>query len=81
MASKTTANGSSMSFPTATMIFCSIVSAFISGGSFWLIKYWPLPQSVEPYFGFDVGCIWGAVIGAVFGFILGFLTDERHFAE
>ncbi len=71
-----------LSFPTTAMIVISIVSALIVGLSFEVIKVWPQPQSVEPYFGFfDGGWMWGACIGGVSGFVLGFLTDDRHFMD
>lgn len=80
MAKKTeTSHG--LSKPVAAMIIMAILGALVSGGSFELIKHWPLPQSVEPYFGWEIGWVWGLCAGGVFGFILGFITDDRHFTK
>jgi uncharacterized membrane protein len=76
-ASKATKSGSS--FPVAAMIVIALVAAVVSGASFWIIKYWPLPASVAPYFGFKIGAIWGLVVGAVSGLVLGFCTDDNNF--
>lgn len=74
-------NENGLSLPTGAMIIVGVVSALVVGFSFEVIKVWPLPVSVEPYFGFDVGWVWGAAVGGLFGFILGYLTDDRHFIE
>ncbi|MBZ0188661.1 MAG: hypothetical protein K8F91_20615 [Candidatus Obscuribacterales bacterium] len=70
---------SGMNFPINAMLVMAVLGALVSGFSFEIIKYWPLPVSVEPYFGFEIGWIWGATVGAVTGLVLGYLTDERHF--
>ncbi len=49
--------------------------------SFEVIKHWPLPVSVAPYFGWKMGALWGLVVGAVSGLVLGFCTDDSHFDE
>jgi hypothetical protein len=46
-----------------------------------VIRVWPQPASVAPYFGGRIGLIWGLVVGALFGLILGYLVDDAHFAE
>ncbi|HND08367.1 MAG TPA: hypothetical protein PKN86_22465 [Candidatus Obscuribacter sp.] len=69
------------SLPVAAMFYMAVFSALIVGGSFEVIKYWPLPVSVVPVMGFKGGAIWGAVAGGLFGLILGFVTDEKHFEE
>jgi len=76
-ASKATKSGSS--FPVAAMIVIALVAALVSGTSFWIIKYWPLPASVAPYFGFKMGALWGLIVGAVSGLVLGFCTDDSNF--
>ena len=68
-----------LTFPTQAMCVMAIFSAIIVGASFEVIKFWPQPQSVEPYFDWTVGWIWGAVMGGFSGFVLGFLTDDNHF--
>jgi len=73
------ARKSGSSFPLAAMIVIALVSALVAGGSFWIIKYWPLPASVAPYFGFKTGALWGLVVGAVSGLVLGFCTDDTNF--
>ncbi|HEY9678123.1 MAG TPA: hypothetical protein V6C76_08935 [Drouetiella sp.] len=67
--------------PSAAMVVVAILGAIVSGLSFKVIQYWPLPVSVAPYFGFREGALWGLVVGAVMGLVLGFLTDDSHFPE
>lgn len=68
-------------FPTQTMFIMAIAGALLSGGSFWIINYWPKPVSVVPYFGFWEGAIWGLCAGAVVGLVIGYLTDDDHFQD
>jgi hypothetical protein len=70
-----------MGLPSAAMVAIALISALVTGGSFEVIKYWPLPVSVVPYFGFQGGVLWGLVVGAVSGLVLGFCTDDSHFAD
>lgn len=84
MATKTTkkeARKAGIGLPTAAMVLIALISAFVTGASFWIIRYWPLPVSVAPYFGFTGGAIWGFIVGGVSGLVLGFLTDDSHFAD
>jgi hypothetical protein len=67
--------------PSAAMVVIGLAGALVSGLSFLVIRYWPLPVSVAPYFGFRQGALWGLVVGALFGLILGFLTDDSHFQD
>jgi uncharacterized membrane protein len=60
-------------------IFLGVISAFVVGFSFEVIKFWPLPASVAPALTLEQGIWWGAIVGALTGLILGFLTDEKHF--
>jgi hypothetical protein len=59
----------------------ALVTGLISGLSFVVIKYWPLPASVAPVFGFKGGFLWGAVIGAVTGLVIGYCIDDQHFKD
>ena len=68
-----------ISLPILGMFWTALFSAVIVGFSFEVIKYWPLPQSVDPYFGGFTGAIWGLVVGGVAGLVLGYLTDDSHF--
>ncbi|MBK9143810.1 MAG: hypothetical protein IPM23_15005 [Candidatus Melainabacteria bacterium] len=72
---------SGLSFPVTAMMVLAVLGAVVSGASFEIIKHWPLPVSVDPYFGFAGGAVWGAIVGAISGLALGFLTDERHFGD
>ena len=67
--------------PLAALVVIGIITGLVSGASFELIKYWPLPASVVPALNFQQGFIWGAVVGGVSGLVLGFCTDDRHFAS
>jgi hypothetical protein len=80
MAKKEKAN-SGMGLPSAAMVVIGLAGALVSGLSFVIIRYWPLPVSVAPYFGFRQGAMWGLVVGAAFGLVLGFLTDDSHFPD
>jgi hypothetical protein len=68
-------------FPLAATIVIALIAAVVSASSFEVIKYWPLPASVAPYFGWKMGALWGLVVGAVSGLVLGFCTDDSHFDE
>jgi hypothetical protein len=76
---KDNATKSGFPFPASAMVVSALVSALVVGLSFVVIKYWPLPVSVAPYFGFKIGALWGLVVGAISGLVLGFITDEKHF--
>ncbi len=66
-------------FPVWAMFFMAGLAAVVVGASFEVIKFYPLPVSVEPYMGFTGGAIWGLICGAVTGLVIGFLTDDSHF--
>ncbi|HEY9788324.1 MAG TPA: hypothetical protein V6D17_23245 [Candidatus Obscuribacterales bacterium] len=70
-----------INLPLAGMVFAGVLSALIVGASFDIIKYWPQPQSVEPYFGFETGIWWGLIAGGVVGLVIGYLTDDSHFSR
>lgn len=65
--------------PLLAMFWTALFSAVIVCFSFEVIKVWPLPQSVDPYFGGFTGAAWGLVVGAIAGLVLGYLTDDSHF--
>jgi ABC-type phosphate/phosphonate transport system permease subunit len=79
MAKKTETKSHGLTLPIAAMLLMAALGAIVVSGSFEIIKYWPLPQSVEPYYDWKAGAVWGGVAGAFFGFVLGFLTDDNHF--
>ncbi len=81
MPKKEVAKSVEMGLPSAAMVVIGLASALVSGFSFFIIRYWPLPVSVAPYFGFRQGALWGLVVGAVCGLVLGYLTDDSHFAD
>lgn len=72
---------SGIGLPSAAMVVVGLLGAIVSGFSFFIINYWPLPVSIAPVFGFKVGALWGLVAGAVCGLVLGFLTDDSHFPD
>jgi hypothetical protein len=72
--------GEVFSMPVLATLIMGTLTGIVSGLSFVIIKYWPLPASVVPYFGFREGFVWGAVIGGVSGLVIGFLTDDKHFS-
>ncbi len=70
-----------LSMPVAGMLILGVLGALVSGASFEVIKFYPTPVAVTPYFGFDVGAIWGAVVGVICGGILGYLVDDNNFSD
>lgn len=65
--------------PLSAAAIMAVLSAVIVGFSFEVIKYYPLPASVDPYFDGWTGAAWGAIVGAVTGLVLGYLTDDKYF--
>ncbi len=72
-------NEEKLGLPLVGMLFMGAVGMVVSALSFIVIRYWPVPVSVAPYFGGRVGLVWGLVCGAVFGLILGYCVDDSHF--
>lgn len=68
-----------MSLPVIGMLLMSVAAALIVAGQCEVIKYWPLPVSVAPYFGGDVGFWWGLLAGGAVGLFVGFISDEKHY--
>ena len=81
MDKKQNQEGEVFSMPVWGTLIIGTLAGLVSGASFVIIKHWPLPVSVTPYFGFQEGFLWGAVIGGVSGLVLGFLTDDKHFSN
>jgi hypothetical protein len=72
-------NNKPASLAIPALIVMAILTAVVSGASFEVINYWPLPVSVAPYMGFQGGAVWGLVIGAITGLVIGFAVDDKHF--
>ncbi len=70
-----------LSAPILGMLVLGIASAVVVAACFVVIRSWPQPESVAPYFGGRVGFAWGGVVGGVVGLIIGFLTDDKHFSQ
>ncbi|MBX9724158.1 MAG: hypothetical protein K2X81_22310 [Candidatus Obscuribacterales bacterium] len=68
-----------MSLPIIGMLLLGVLGAVITAAQCEVIKYWPLPVSIAPYFGGEVGFWWGLVVGAVVGLFVGFISDEKHY--
>jgi hypothetical protein len=75
-----TSNDEAISMPLLGMLVVGISSAIVVAASFVMIRYWPLPVSIAPYFGGRAGLVWGAVAGSLIGLCLGFLVDEKNFS-
>lgn len=62
-------------------MMCSfaVIGAVVVGLCFEVVKYWPLPVSIAPYFGFQTAACWGFIVGGINGLVLGYLTDDNHF--
>ncbi len=76
-----TNQGHPFSLPIAAMMVIGVLSSIIVAASFELVKHWPLPISIAPYFGWKPAAAWGLVVGAISGLVLGFLTDDKHFSD
>ncbi len=80
-ANENTQKENGFSFPIWAMFLMAGLGAIVVGASFEVIKFYPQPQSVEPYLNFGGGAIWGAIIGAISGLVIGFLTDDSNFQK
>lgn len=81
MADKKEKKSNGFSMPVAGMLILGVLGALVSGLSFEVIKVYPTPVAVTPYFGFEAGAIWGAVVGVICGGILGYLVDDNNFTD
>jgi len=81
MADKKDSKSNGLSMPIAGMVILGGLGALVSGASFEVIKYYPTPVAVAPYFGFDVGAVWGLIVGVIAGGILGYLVDDKNFTD
>ncbi len=70
-----------VSLPVLGMVVVGVSGAIVTAASCEVIKYWPLPVSVTPYFGWQEGLSWGLIVGALVGLVIGYLMDEEHFNE
>jgi hypothetical protein len=70
-----------LSLPIVGMLILGILGAITVAACFVVIRSWPLPESVAPYFGGRIGFVWGGIVGAVTGLIIGYLVDDQHFQE
>ncbi|HEY9756510.1 MAG TPA: hypothetical protein V6C97_15185 [Oculatellaceae cyanobacterium] len=78
--SKQTSN-SGPNLPISACIVMALLTGLVSGASFEVIKYWPLPVSVVPALDFTQGFLWGVVVGGVSGLVLGFVTDDNNYSS
>jgi len=69
------------SLPLNAMFIMAALGFVVVGGSFEVIKYYPLPASVDPYFDGITGGYWGLVVGAIVGLVIGYLTDDKYFEQ
>ncbi len=80
-AKENTQKENGLTLPIWAMFLMAGLGAIVVGASFEVIKFYPQPQSVEPYLNFGGGAIWGAIIGAISGLVIGFLTDDSRFQK
>ncbi|MBX9687999.1 MAG: hypothetical protein K2X27_14935 [Candidatus Obscuribacterales bacterium] len=76
---KKESNPEGMSLPMIGMLLMGGLGAVVVAAQCEVIKVWPLPVSVAPYFGGEVGFWWGLVVGAGVGALVGFIADEKHY--
>lgn len=72
-------NESGLGMPVTMMLILGLTGAVVVALCFVLVKYWPLPVSVAPYFGWKDAFAWGGIAGGLTGLLLGHLLDDRHF--
>lgn len=70
-----------MSLPVIGMLLLGSLGAVVVSAQCEVIKVWPLPVSIAPYFGGEVGVWWGLIIGAGVGLYVGFISDESHYDD
>lgn len=70
-----------MSLPMIGMIVMGLGGAVSVGLSVEVIKVWPQPPSIAPYFGWNVGMWWGLIVGSLVGLYVGFIADESHYDQ
>jgi len=80
-AKENTQKENSATLPIWAMFFMAGLGAIVVGASFEVIKFYPQPQSVEPYLNFGGGAVWGLIVGGISGLVIGFLTDDSHFRK
>lgn len=68
-----------MSLPMVNMLLMAVLGAVVVAAQCEVIKVWPLPISVAPYFGGEQGFWWGLLAGGTVGLFVGFITDEKHY--
>ena len=78
---KKESNPEGMSLPIIGMLLISVLAAVVVAAQCEVIKYWPLPVSIAPYFGGDVGFWWGLIVGAPVGLLIGFIADENNYPD
>jgi len=81
MADKKDKKSNGLSMPIAGMVILGGLGALVSGASFEVIKYYPTPVAVTPYFGFEAGAVWGLIVGMICGGIIGYLVDDNNFSD
>lgn len=74
-------SNSEMSLPIIGMLIMAPLGAVVVGAQMEVVNFWPLPVSIAPYFGAEVGVWWGLVVGALVGLFVGYIADERHYDD
>ena len=70
-----------MSLPVIGMLILGSLGAITVAAQTAVITVWPLPVSIAPYFGPEVGVWWGLIVGSLVGLFVGFISDERHYDD
>ena len=81
MAKKSDSLPEEISLPVVGMLLMGFSGAVIVAAQCEVVKFWPLPASVAPYFGADVGMWWGLIVGGAVGLVVGFIADEKHYGN
>jgi hypothetical protein len=79
MAKKEDSKPGTISLPIIGMLLMGVFGALVVAAQCEVIKFWPLPASVAPCFGGDVGLWWGLIVGGMVGLFVGFVVDEKHY--
>lgn len=70
-----------LGLPVTMMLIFGLAGAIVVPLCFEVIKVWPQPVSVVPYFGWKTALWWGLIVGGLNGLVLGFLNDDSHFQQ
>jgi hypothetical protein len=79
MPEKKDSGSKEVSLPVVGMLLLGVLAAVVVAAQCEVIKFWPQPASVAPYFGPDLGVWWGLIAGGFVGLCVGFVVDDKNY--